>query len=600
MPEMPEMFPRRHPSLNLLWAALLLEELQRRGVRHCCIAPGSRSTPLLLAALQRRGLQLHQHLDERGLGFLALGIAKASGETVAVITTSGSAVANLYPAVIEAAMSGARLVVLSADRPPRLWDCGANQAIRQAEIFADYPRASLNLDSPNLNQPAADLLAALDSGLDAIQQPAGGVLHINCPFDEPLYPEGEPQDFTAYLQTVAAWCTNEQPWRPVAAPAALALPETDTWQRFAAAPGVIVVGAPTAGQSSAESAASARAIKQLAQRLGWPLLADIQSPLKFDPECLGLGDLLLTDPVQLSLLQPCRHLLQLGGRLVSKRLQQWVDSHPWQQFWMVHPGDYPLAPGRNHSAFFAAPEQGWCRAMAAQLPELLAAPSHTASRLQHANHAWVESLHQRFGRDGGAGEWNELSAAYRLLQCLPPAAPLVVGNSLAIRLLELLGGNLPELAEGAPRLIANRGTSGIEGLVATAAGVALQAAEPVTLLLGDTSLLYDLNGLALLRELPQPLVIVVLNNDGGGIFELLPVPNPELRRDYYQRPHGLHFDAACSLFGLEYQRPAGLAEFERAYQQARQVGGSSLIEVVCDSRTTAAAIRGLTQVHKTG
>jgi len=597
------MFPSAHPTLNQLWAHLLLEELRRRGVRHCCLAPGSRSTPLLLAALRLPQLQLHQHLDERGLGFLALGLAKGSGETVALITTSGTAVANLYPAVIEASLSGAKLVLLSADRPPRLWQCGANQAIRQPGIFAHYPRAVLNLDPPNTALPAAQLLSELGRGLDAIQQPAGGVLHINCPYDEPLYPDGRVQDFAGYLAPVADWCTAAAPWSPAVlaetdrapeaervAAAALALPGDSQWRSFAAAPGLIVVGALAAGEVAAE------AIKALAQRLGWPLLADIQSPLKFDPDCLGLADLLLSQADTAAALGGGRHLLQFGGRLVSKRLQQWIDGQPWDDFWVVHPGDYPLAPGRNQHAFFAAPVAEWCRALPPPAPQ--ASPA-SAPLLLTRNRALAAQLAQRFGADGGHGAaLSELNTAYQLLAAAPAASTLVAGNSLAIRMLDLVGGNLA--SAGPPRLLANRGASGIEGLVATAAGAVLAGAGPVTLLLGDTSLLYDLNGLALLRELPAPLVIVVLNNDGGGIFELLPVPDAALRRDHYQRPHGLQFDAACTLFGLDYARPDSPAALVSAYQQALAAPRSTLIEVVCDARATAAEIRALTQDLKTG
>ncbi|SUP91233.1 2-succinyl-5-enolpyruvyl-6-hydroxy-3-cyclohexene-1-carboxylate synthase [Yersinia pseudotuberculosis] len=169
---------------NRRWAALLLEALTRHGVRHICIAPGSRSTPLTLAAAANPSLVCHTHFDERGLGHLALGLAKASTEPVAVIVTSGTAVANLYPALIEAGLTGERLILLTADRPPELIDCGANQAIRQQGLFASHPTLSVNLPRPTPDISARWLVSTLDSAMAQLQH---GALHINCPFAEPLY-----------------------------------------------------------------------------------------------------------------------------------------------------------------------------------------------------------------------------------------------------------------------------------------------------------------------------------------------------------------------------------------------------------------------------
>jgi 2-succinyl-5-enolpyruvyl-6-hydroxy-3-cyclohexene-1-carboxylate synthase len=225
----------------------------------------------------------------------------------------------------------------------------------------------------------------------------------------------------------------------------------------------------------------------------------------------------------------------------------------------------------------------WCTA----LPPVDPGPGSRREALTALNRALAGELAAWFGHD----RLSEAAVAYRLLRDIPPGATLVAGNSLSIRLLDLVGGNLP----GPGRLIANRGASGIEGLVATAAGCLLADRAPTTLLLGDTSLLYDLNGLALLRELPAPLIIVVLNNDGGGIFHLLPVPDPHLLQEHYQRPHGYRFEAACALFGLDYQAPETLPAFSRAYRQALVGERSCLIEITCDARDTVRELRALTQ-----
>lgn len=171
-------------AFNRRWAELLLEALTRHGLRHICIAPGSRSTPLTIAAAANNKLICHTHFDERGLGHLALGLSKASREPVAVIVTSGTAVANLYPSLIEASLTGERVVFLTADRPPELMDCGANQAIRQNGIFASHPCQTISLPRPTVDIPASWLVSVIDHNMANLRH---GALHINCPFAEPLY-----------------------------------------------------------------------------------------------------------------------------------------------------------------------------------------------------------------------------------------------------------------------------------------------------------------------------------------------------------------------------------------------------------------------------
>ncbi|MBS0976377.1 2-succinyl-5-enolpyruvyl-6-hydroxy-3-cyclohexene-1-carboxylic-acid synthase, partial [Serratia rubidaea] len=193
---------------NRRWAALLLEAVSRHGVRHVCIAPGSRSTPLTLAAAANPAFICHTHFDERGLGHLALGLAKAGREPVAVIVTSGTAAANLYPALIEAGLTGERLVFFTADRPPELIDCGANQAIRQRGLYASHPASSIDLPRPTPDIPARWLVSTVD---DAMARLSHGALHINCPFAEPLY-GGDEREYADWSAALGDWWTGNRPW----------------------------------------------------------------------------------------------------------------------------------------------------------------------------------------------------------------------------------------------------------------------------------------------------------------------------------------------------------------------------------------------------
>lgn len=194
-------------AFNRRWAAVILEALTRHGVRHICIAPGSRSTPLTLAAAENSAFIHHTHFDERGLGHLALGLAKVSKQPVAVIVTSGTAVANLYPALIEAGLTGEKLILLTADRPPELIDCGANQAIRQPGMFASHPTHSISLPRPTGISPHVGWF--LPSTTLSVRFMRG--VHINCPFAEPLY--GEMDDTgLSWQQRLGDWWQDDKPW----------------------------------------------------------------------------------------------------------------------------------------------------------------------------------------------------------------------------------------------------------------------------------------------------------------------------------------------------------------------------------------------------
>lgn len=224
-------------EFNLLWGTLILEELSRLGIRHICMAPGSRSTPLTLAAAKQTKLKQHLHFDERGLGFMALGLAKASQTPVAIITASGTAVAYLYPAVIEAWLTRVPLIVLSADRPIELTDCGANQAITQPAIFAQYAK-QINLPIPDMTIRPETLLTLLDEAINNQSQP----VHINCIYREPLYPTTMSADFSQYLNTLGNWQHTDKAYNQYGKPSLISLPSQDTMMRFVHGKGVIIVG----------------------------------------------------------------------------------------------------------------------------------------------------------------------------------------------------------------------------------------------------------------------------------------------------------------------------------------------------------------------
>lgn len=528
-------------SFNRRWAQVIIAALTRHQVRHICIAPGSRSAPLTLAAAAEPALTCHTHFDERGLGFLALGLAKAAAAPVALIVTSGTAVANLLPAVIEAQLTGERLIVLSADRPPELINCGANQAITQPGIFSHFARRC-DLPRPTPEIAARWLAATLDEAIAATRT---GALHVNCPFAEPLYgPEDD--EWREWLAPLAA-SPQETPWVTHSAPVWQA--QQNDWPAWRQKRGVVV-----AGKMGADEGA---AVAQWAATLGWPVLADIQSQTGQPLPCV---DLWLNSPRAQSLLQQAELVVQFGARLTGKRLLQWQQqAHP-QQWWLIDalPGrsDPASQPGRRILSSVGS----WLQAHPAEhfpawAPEL----EMLAQAMQHQ----VSEL---------TADEPEAQLAHRLATLLPENGQLFLGNSLLVRLIDAMA----QLPAGYP-VYANRGASGIDGLIATLTGLQRAQPRPTLALLGDISALYDLNSLALLRQVPAPLMLVVVNNNGGRIFSLLPTP-PRERERFFTLPQAVSFAPAAEMFGLDYVSASRWEALQQAVEQGFAQRRATLVE----------------------
>ncbi|RLM27821.1 2-succinyl-5-enolpyruvyl-6-hydroxy-3-cyclohexene-1-carboxylic-acid synthase [Brenneria alni] len=545
---------------NRRWAMLLLEALTRHGVRHICIAPGSRSTPLTLSAVEHGALICHTHFDERGLGHLALGLAKTAHEPVAIVVTSGTAAANLYPAIIEAGLTGERLIVLTADRPPELIDCGANQAIRQHGLYASHPMLALNLPRPTPDIPARWLVSALDSVMSRLTQ---GVLHINCPFAEPLYGDDDGAVYRDWLMTLGDWWQNREPWlREMQQTRLVVQPDWDEWRQKR---GVAIVGHVSPQQGAQ--------IAQWASTLGWPLIGDVLSQ---SGQPLPCADVWLASPAALERLRQAEIVVQFGGTLTGKRLLQWQEQCRPREFWLVDALPGRLDPAHHRGRRLIADISDWLAAHPplAQVPwadDLIAVAHHTQQQV-------ITYLAHRFG---------EAQLAHRIPELLPPGGQLFVGNSLVIRLIDALA----QLPAEYP-VYGNRGASGIDGLISTLAGVQRGNNKATLGIVGDLSALYDLNALALLRQAPAPLVLIVVNNNGGQIFSLLPTP-AEQREAFYCMPQNVEFGHAAAMFGLNYVRADNWQQIADSVASCWDRGGVTLLEVVVPPKEGAQTLNAL-------
>jgi 2-succinyl-5-enolpyruvyl-6-hydroxy-3-cyclohexene-1-carboxylate synthase len=545
-------------AFNRRWAAVILEALTRHGVRHICIAPGSRSTPLTLAAAENRTFIHHTHFDERGLGHLALGLAKVSRQPVAVIVTSGTAVANLYPALIEAGLTGEKIILLTADRPPELIDCGANQAIRQPGMFASHPSETLSLPRPSQEIPARWLVSSIDHALGSLH--AGGV-HINCPFAEPLYGEMDDTGLD-WQQALGKWWQEDKPW--LRESLHLESNKQRDWFFWRQKRGVVV-----AGRMSAEEG---KKVAEWAKTLGWPLIGDVLSQTGQPLPC---ADLWLGNAAAVTELAQAQIVVQIGSSLTGKRLLQWQQACEPEEYWLVDNLTGRLDPAHHRGRRLVCEIDHWLELHPAEkrTPWCTAIP-----RL--AEQAWesVCAISETLG---------EAQLAHRIRHYLPQQGQLFVGNSLVVRLIDALS----QLPAGYP-VYSNRGASGIDGLISTAAGVQRASAKSTLAIVGDLSALYDLNALALLRQVSAPFVLIVVNNNGGQIFSLLPTPVEERER-FYAMPQNVHFEHAAKMFGLNYHQPQDWAALEAALDKAWRTPATTVIELVVNDTDGAQTLQKL-------
>ncbi|MEG3755112.1 2-succinyl-5-enolpyruvyl-6-hydroxy-3-cyclohexene-1-carboxylic-acid synthase [Psychromonas arctica] len=560
-----------HSNINLLWASLLIEELTRHGISDFCIAPGSRSTPLTLAVANNKQATAHVHFDERGLGFFALGLCQASTKPVVIITTSGTAVANLYPAVIEARQSHLPLIVISADRPAELIDCAANQAIEQPHIFSSYPIFFKQIPSPTTEISPNFLLSTLDQGI-ASQQAKLGPIHFNVAFREPLYPEHKLSDFTDYLTPLKTWTQQISPFtcyhqsEPSALPTCIDLPSSKI---------VVVVG-------RIQDKQQALAIEKFCIQHQLPLFADVQSQLQNSAQNIAHYDLLLMNQTFSNLIQESELIIQFSDHLISKRLTQFIDNSI-APLWVISEHQQRIDPTHTVTQRFITSASTFIRSVIPQ---------------SHADQNWLnkivnlqKKLSETLTSYTHCKALNEINSTAYLLNHMPMQT--LLGNSLAIRIADMF-------ANTSSHIYSNRGASGIDGLIATAVGIAKQKNKASSLIIGDTSFLYDLNSLALCKQLNKPFIILLLNNDGGGIFNLLPVPAAQ-QQQFYQNPHGLTFAQTCEQFSINYVKPSTFSEFKAHYQTALMNNAkncTTLIEVCTDNKLTTTQLDAIKEQIK--
>ena len=577
---------------NELWGRVLIDELARSGVGHIVVAPGSRSAPLVLAAATDSRLRISTQIDERSAGFLALGAGKATGRPAAVITTSGTAVANLMPAVVEAAQGETPLILLTADRPPRLRGADANQTIEQRSIFGGYVRFFEELFPGDLSDAVLRGLRSVvcRSVAHALGEPAGPV-HLNVPLDLPLEPVPVEGDLGPRLADGtapgAAGRPAGRPWTRVrerrSGVAPEALGRLLATLRTARAP--LLVG----GVVSRPWEVGPRLV-EASRATGIPLLADPLSGARYPgraeaPPPAGLVggyDLALASSRIRGALAPDL-IIRVGLAPVSKALAGWLESMEGVATLIVS----GAGRWRDHAGLATE----W---IAADPARLLAALAEAGGGDPPRGGPWLEAWRAlesdiRAGVRGLAADPPfEALAVSRIVDRIPEEALLFVSNSMPVRDVDTF---VPHRSAGLT-VLGNRGASGIDGVVSTAAGIALASGRQVVAVVGDLALLHDSNGLASLRAPGVRVLLVVLNNDGGGIFHHLPIRSYEPAfTPLFVTPHGLDLGHLAALHRLRHVRVdlrpsregrASAASLGEAWSEALAGGESAILEIRTD------------------
>lgn len=564
-------------NTNTVWASILVETLTRLGLTTAVLCPGSRSTPLTVAFAQHSKIEAIPILDERSAAFFALGVARKSGLPVALVCTSGTAGANFYPAIIEARESRVPLLILTADRPPELRDCHSGQTIDQVKLYGNYPNWQTELAVPSLEIGMLRYLRqTMIHAWERSRFPTPGAVHLNCPFRDPLAPIPDPtatglQSQFQAKDFFAAITPTPLHLRP---PASVhAIPYSD-WQGCDR--GLIIAGL----AQPQNPKAYCHAIAQLSQSLNFPLLAEGLSPLRnyahLNPYLISTYDLILRNRQLAQHLTPTI-VIQIGELPTSKELRTWL-NHCQPQRWIIDPcadnldalhgktthlrisieaigqwittnktqnqtvgadsTDNVIDKTDNRTQSVPIEEQG--TTVSQQNPHYLKHWCNTETQVRAAVDQTMAEMTQFF----------EGKAAWILSQYLPPRTPLFIANSMPVRDVEFFWS--PGNTEIQPWF--NRGANGIDGTLSTALGIAHRNQSAV-MLTGDLALLHDTNGFLLNQKLVGHLTIIVINNNGGGIFEMLPISDFEPPfEEFFATPQNINFAQLCLTYGVEHQR----------------------------------------------
>ncbi len=536
------------------WTTTFFKALQKRGVRHIVISPGSRSTPLTLAAASNKHFKKHVILDERSAAFTALGIAKATNIPAVLICTSGTAAANYYPAVIESRQSGVPMILATADRPPHLRATGANQAIDQLKMFGDYPVFFHEVGEPRAKNNDLNRLKVLARQAVSISLEKRGPVHLNFPFRKPLEPNSELLDDNHEVQPAATDSLTSL--------SSLQLAKSVQNDISDAQRPLIIVG-PLAPKDDTES------IARLAGQISAPVLAESSIDAQ---NCISGFAGFLRNKQLCSELEPDL-ILRFGFQPTTKALELGLNN--W-------------APG-SHYHFASTHEWQDATFSAAERIPWMGQVIHFGDFQSPQNIKWLKqwkSVEEDFGGHVEKSMQQETAltdgAVYdHISPQIPEKSFIAVSNSFPARDIHLFGQRSARIP-----LYQNRGVSGIDGVTSTAIGLSLSLQKPGVLFTGDLAFLHDTNALLNQNKVEHPLTIIVINNSGGSIFRMLPIKqHNKYFEPYFETPQSVDIQKLTASYNIPYlgiKSHSKLAEFQLSDWVAEH-HGLSVIECKTDA-----------------
>jgi 2-succinyl-5-enolpyruvyl-6-hydroxy-3-cyclohexene-1-carboxylate synthase len=553
--------------------ATFVDGLAEAGVRHVCACPGSRSTPLAIELARQRRIKLWMHLDERSAAYFGLGLARALRGPVGLLATSGSAAANFFPAITEANLSRVPLVVLTADRPHELRDNGAAQTIDQLRLYGPHVKWFFDLPEPDGSQAQVQHLASVAARAvaTATAEPAGPV-HLNWPFREPLVP----------AQVASHALSRVHTSNPRLSPAPALI--DDLVRLLEDHPRGLIVAGPLDDPSLAEP------LTRLAAELGYPILADALSNIRYGRHDRALVidtfDAFLRDATTAERLAP-ELVLRVGAIPTSKPLLQFLEAPTHAHHVVVDPGGWRDPSSQATDLLHVDP---------ALLCELLVDHMHAVPDPEWAQDWQAINAAARRAIDACFASEDELSEGRlwaTLGRLLPQGALVYAGNSMPVRDMD----SFLAQSETQLRCLSNRGTNGIDGVVSSALGASAAQTGPVVLVIGDISFYHDLNGLLAARKHSLDLLVVLVNNDGGGIFSFLPQADAQATADNFEllfgTPHGLNFEPFVDAYGGGFTRVEDWAEFASSVMDGLTRGGLQVVEVPTERTRNVAQHRAV-------
>ncbi|SDZ79334.1 2-succinyl-5-enolpyruvyl-6-hydroxy-3-cyclohexene-1-carboxylate synthase [Haloplanus vescus] len=568
------------PNRNVLWGRAIADELARSGVESVVVSPGSRSTPLTTAVSDNDDLTVYSVLDERAAAYFALGRARRTGEVTPLICTSGTAAANYHPAVIEADQARVPLCLLTADRPPELRDSGANQTVDQEKLYGDAVRWYKDLPEPE--GEARKLRSLRTTVARALSEATGtpsGPVHLNCPFRKPLEPTPRPGDVPADLDPLAAAGRGtDQPFVRTTA----GVPQLDRTDLRTVAEALSVDRGLLVAGPADPPGVDPQAVTALAHATGFPIVADPLSGLRFGGHTrvtttVGGYDGYLDSRVTEDWPDP-EVVLRIGASPTSKRLRKYLARVDARQFVVDPAGEWREAEFRATDLVVADPAR-----LAGRLSEVVRGGGDPdwRERWERAERAHADVVADAMG--DGAGGYFEGAVLADVADLAPEPATLVVSNSNPVRDAD----RYMAPSDANYTVLGNRGASGIDGVVSTALGAGSATTDDLTLVIGDLAYYHDSTGLLSALRCGVDATIVLVNNDGGGIFHRLPIESfdPPFT-EAFKTPHGLDFEPTADLYDLGYTAVESRDEFRDAYADAVASEGTDVIDVTTDAEAS--------------